>query len=46
MPGSCFDFGGGYTKAIMSAPAPRHRDTFEEYLAVEEMARVRHEFYG
>ncbi len=25
--------------------APRHRYTFEEYLELEEIASVRHEFY-
>lgn len=29
----------------MSAPAPRHKHTFAEYLELEEIARVRHEFY-
>jgi Uma2 family endonuclease len=29
----------------MSLPAPRHRYTFEEYLELEEIARVRHEYY-
>lgn len=29
----------------MSTPAPRHRYTFAEYLEVEEIARVRHEYY-
>lgn len=27
-------------------PAPRHRYTFEEYLELEEIAGVRHEFYA
>jgi Uma2 family endonuclease len=30
----------------MSLPAPRHRYTFDEYLELEEIARVRHEFYA
>jgi Uma2 family endonuclease len=30
---------------LMSLPAPHHRFTFEEYLELEEIARVRHEFY-
>lgn len=30
----------------MSLPAPRHRYTFAEYLELEEVARVRHEFYA
>jgi Uma2 family endonuclease len=30
----------------MSLPAPRHRYTFAEYLDLEEIARVRHEFYA
>jgi Uma2 family endonuclease len=30
---------------VSSIPAPRHRYTFEEYLEIEEVARVRHEFY-
>jgi Uma2 family endonuclease len=30
---------------ITAAPAPRHRYIFEEYLELEEIARVRHEFY-
>jgi Uma2 family endonuclease len=29
----------------MTSPAPRHRYTFKEYLELEEVARVRHEFY-
>jgi Uma2 family endonuclease len=29
----------------MSIPAPRHRYTFAEYLELEEIARVRHEYY-
>jgi Uma2 family endonuclease len=29
----------------MSLPAPRHRYTFAEYLELEDIARVRHEFY-
>jgi Uma2 family endonuclease len=29
----------------MSLPAPRHRFTFVDYLEIEEIARVRHEFY-
>jgi len=29
----------------MTLPAPRHRYTFREYLELEEVARVRHEFY-
>lgn len=29
----------------MSIPAPRHRYTFSEYLEIEEIARVRHEYY-
>jgi len=29
----------------MTSPAPRHRYTFQEYLDLEEVARVRHEFY-
>ena len=29
----------------MSLAAPRHRYTFAEYLELEEIARVRHEFY-
>lgn len=29
----------------MTLPAPRHRYTFAEYLELEEVARVRHEFY-
>jgi Uma2 family endonuclease len=29
----------------MMLPAPRHRYTFKEYLELEEVARVRHEFY-
>lgn len=29
----------------MVSPAPRHRYTFREYLELEEVARVRHEFY-
>jgi len=29
----------------MTSPAPRHRYTFKEYLDLEEVARVRHEFY-
>jgi Uma2 family endonuclease len=29
----------------MTSPAPRHRYTFREYLDLEEVARVRHEFY-
>ena len=29
----------------MSGPAPRHEHTFAEYLELEEIARVRHEFY-
>ena len=29
----------------MSLPAPRHRYTLDEYLELEEIARVRHEFY-
>lgn len=28
----------------MTEPAPRHRYTFAEYLEIEEMARVRHEY--
>jgi Uma2 family endonuclease len=27
-------------------PAPRHQYTFEQYLELEEVARVRHEFYN
>lgn len=30
----------------MSLPAPRHRYTFAEYLEIEEVARVRHEYYA
>lgn len=30
---------------MASIPAPRHRYTFEEYLQIEEVARVRHEFF-
>jgi Uma2 family endonuclease len=30
----------------MSLPAPRHRYTFAEYLELEEIARVRHEYYA
>jgi Uma2 family endonuclease len=30
----------------MSPLAPRHRYTFVEYLELEEVARVRHEFFG
>jgi Uma2 family endonuclease len=30
----------------MSLPAPRHRYTFADYLEIEEVARVRHEFYA
>jgi hypothetical protein len=30
----------------MTAPAPRHRYTLKEYLELEEVARVRHEFYN
>jgi Uma2 family endonuclease len=30
----------------MSLPAPRHCYTFAEYLELEEIARVRHEFYA
>lgn len=30
----------------MVLPAPRHRHTFEEYLEIEEVARVRHEYYA
>ena len=29
----------------MTLPAPRHRYTFEEYLDLEEIAGVRHEYY-
>jgi Uma2 family endonuclease len=29
----------------MTSSAPRHRYTFKEYLELEEVARVRHEFY-
>lgn len=29
----------------MTLPAPRHRYTFAEYLELEEVARVRDEFY-
>lgn len=29
----------------MALPAPRHRYTFQDYLDIEEVARVRHEFY-
>ena len=29
----------------MSARAPRHHYSFEDYLALEEMAGVRHEFF-
>jgi len=31
--------------ARMTSPAPRHRYTLKEYLELEEVARVRHEFY-
>ena len=30
----------------MVLPAPRHRYRFQEYLELEEVARVRHEFYA
>jgi Uma2 family endonuclease len=30
---------------VAAAPAPRHRYTFEEYLELEEVAQVRHEFF-
>jgi Uma2 family endonuclease len=30
----------------MSAPIPRHHYTFQEYLEIEEVARVRHEFFA
>jgi len=30
---------------MASIPAPRHRYTFEDYLELEEVARVRHEFF-
>jgi Uma2 family endonuclease len=30
----------------VTLPAPRHSYTFEEYLAIEEIAGVRHEFYA
>jgi len=30
---------------MASAPAPRHRYTFEEYLELEQVAGTRHEFY-
>jgi Uma2 family endonuclease len=30
----------------MTLPTPRHRYTFKEYLEIEEVARVRHEFYN
>lgn len=30
----------------MTAPAPRHRYSFAEYLELEEVARVRHEYYA
>src|SRR6185437_7122187 len=37
---------GGRVRAMASgAPAPRHRYTFEEYLELEGIAGVRHEFY-
>jgi Uma2 family endonuclease len=39
----CAALGG--TLACMSPPAPRHRYTFAEYLELEEMAGVRHEYY-
>jgi Uma2 family endonuclease len=34
----------GYGEWVL--PAPRHHYTFEEYLELEEMAGVRHEFYA
>lgn len=30
---------------MASIPAPRHRYTFQDYLELEEVARVRHEFF-
>jgi Uma2 family endonuclease len=35
----------GYDRPVV-LPGPRHRYTFQEYLAIEEIARVRHEFYA
>jgi Uma2 family endonuclease len=37
--------GLGYYGDRMTLPAPRHRYSFKEYLELEEVARVRHEFY-
>jgi Uma2 family endonuclease len=34
----------GYRQPV-NLPAPRHRYTFEDYLELEQVAQVRHEFY-
>jgi Uma2 family endonuclease len=36
----------GYAVRLMASRAPHHSYTFEQYLEIEEVARVKHEFYA